>query len=147
MENPFSGFRSHIHVCVLSRFSRVQLFTTLWIVARQAPLSIGFSRQEYWNGLPFPSPEDLPDPGVKPTSLESLALTSRFFTTSTSWETPSSPICGFISDSLRIWNLEMASDGFYVSLDIKDANIFIFALRQAHSYMPRTWEFRLPRWH
>ena len=45
--------------------SCVQLFATPWTVAHQAPLSMGFSRQEYWSGLPFPSPGDLPDPGVK----------------------------------------------------------------------------------
>ena len=45
--------------------SRVRLFVTLWIVAHQAPLSMGFSRQEYWSGLPFPSPGDLPDPGIE----------------------------------------------------------------------------------
>ena len=44
-------------------------FAALWTVACQPPLSMGFSRQEYWNGLPFPSPEDLPDPGIKPISL------------------------------------------------------------------------------
>ena len=53
------------HACMLSR---VWLFATLWTVARQAPLSIGFSRQEYWSGLPFPSPGDLPDPGIEPRS-------------------------------------------------------------------------------
>ena len=47
-------------------FSHVQLFATPWTVALQDPLSMGFSRQEYWSGLPCPSPEDLPDPGVKP---------------------------------------------------------------------------------
>ena len=47
---------------------------TPWTVAHQAPLSMGFPRQEYWSGLPFPSPRDLPDPGVKPTSPASLAL-------------------------------------------------------------------------
>ena len=48
--------------------SRVQLFVTQWTVAYHAPLSIGFSRQEYWSGLPFPSPEDLPNPGIEPGS-------------------------------------------------------------------------------
>ena len=52
-------------------------FPTLWTVAHQAPLSMGFPRQEYWNVLPFPSPGDLPDPGIKP---ESPALAGRFFT-------------------------------------------------------------------
>ena len=48
--------------------SHVHLFVTPWTAACQAPLSIGFSRQEYWGGLPFPSPGDLPDPGIKPGS-------------------------------------------------------------------------------
>ena len=63
------------HCCaVLSCFSHVQLFVTLWTVACQAPLSMGFSRQEYWSGLLCPSPGELPDPGIKPASLVSLAL-------------------------------------------------------------------------
>ena len=59
--------------------SRVQLFATPWTVAHQAPLSMGFSGQEYWSGLPFPSPEDLPDPAVEPSSLawQADALTSE----------------------------------------------------------------------
>ena len=58
---------------MLSRFSDVQLSATLWTVACQALLSIGFSRQEYWSGLAFPSLGDLPDPGIKPGSSELLA--------------------------------------------------------------------------
>ena len=59
--------------------SRVRLFETLWTVAHLAPLSMGFSRQEYWSGLPFPSPGDLPDPGIEPRSpaLQADALTSE----------------------------------------------------------------------
>ena len=53
---------------VLSHFSPVRLFATPWTVACQAPLSMGFSRQEHWSGLPFPSPGDLPNPGIKPGS-------------------------------------------------------------------------------
>ena len=53
-------------VCVLSHFSHVQLFSTLGTIVCQAPLSMGFSRQEYWSGLPFPSSGDLLDPGIKP---------------------------------------------------------------------------------
>ena len=59
--------------------STVLLFATLWIVARQAPLSMGFSRQEHWSGWPFPSPGDLPNPGIKPVSPLSLALACGFF--------------------------------------------------------------------
>ena len=54
-------------------------FVTPLTVARQAPLSVGFSRQEYWSGLPFPSPGDLPDPGLESTSLVSPALAEGFF--------------------------------------------------------------------
>ena len=59
--------------------SRVRLFATLWTVGHQAPPSMGFSRQEYWSGLPFPSPGDLPDPGIKPRSpaLQADALPSE----------------------------------------------------------------------
>ena len=58
----------------------VQLFETLWTVVCQAPLSMGFSRQEYWSGLPFPSPGvGIPDPGIKLESLTSPALAGRFF--------------------------------------------------------------------
>ena len=59
--------------------SHVLLFATLWTVACQAPLSMGFSRQEYWSGLPFPSPGDLPDPGIETGSpaLEADALNSE----------------------------------------------------------------------
>ena len=69
-------------VCVYAQLlSYIQLFVTPWTVALQAPLSMAFSRQEYWSALTFPTPGDLPDPGIKPASPESLALTARFFTT------------------------------------------------------------------
>ena len=66
-------------MCVLSCFSPVQLCGTLWTVARQVPLSIGFSRQEYWSGLPCPSPGELPDPEMESASLLSPAFVGRFF--------------------------------------------------------------------
>ena len=72
-----------MHACVLSCFSHIQLFNILWSVARPAPLSMGFSRQEYWSGLPCPPPGDLPHPGMEPTSP---ALAGGFFTTSATWE-------------------------------------------------------------
>ena len=71
---------------MLSCFNRVQLFATLWNVVYQAPLSMGVSRQEYWSGLPFIPPGDLPDPGIEPPSLVSPALAGGFFTTSSTWE-------------------------------------------------------------
>ena len=58
------------HVCMLSQFSCVRLFAAQLTLACQAPLSMGFSRQEYWSGFPFPSPRDLPDPGIEPESPE-----------------------------------------------------------------------------
>ena len=57
-----------------------------WTITHQAPLSMGFSRQEYWSTLPCPSPGDLPDPGIELTSFTSPALTGGFFTASTTWE-------------------------------------------------------------
>ena len=69
-----------------SHFSRVWLFAILWTIVHQAPLSMGFSRQEYWSGLPSPPPGDLPDPGTKPSSLTSPALAAGFFTTTATQE-------------------------------------------------------------
>ena len=65
------NFASKVKVKVKS-LSCIRLFATLWTVARQAPLSMGFSRQEYWSGLPFPAPGDLHYPEVEPVSLASL---------------------------------------------------------------------------
>ena len=74
-------------MCVCSKLLKfVPLFATLRTAACQAPLSMGFSRQEYWSELPCPSPGDLPDPGIKSVSLTSPALADGFFTTSTTWE-------------------------------------------------------------
>ena len=70
----------------LSHFSGVRLFVTPWTIARQAPLSMGFSRQEYWSGLPCPPPGDLPNPEFKVEPLMSPALAGGFFTTSTNQE-------------------------------------------------------------
>ena len=61
--------------------SHAQLFATPWTVAHQVPLSMGFPRQEDWSGVPFPSPGDLPEPGIEPTSPASPALAGRSFTT------------------------------------------------------------------
>ena len=72
--------------CVLSCSNHVRLFATLWTIAHQAPLSLGFSRQESWSALPWPPPGGLPDPWFKPVSLISLALMSVFFTISTTWD-------------------------------------------------------------
>ena len=75
-----------LYECELTCFSHVQLFMTPWTVACQAPLSMGFSKQEYWSGLPCPPPGALPNPGTKPKSLMSPALAGGFFTTNATWE-------------------------------------------------------------
>ena len=79
-----------IHVRELSCSVVPDSFATPWTVALQTPLSLGFSRQEYCSGLPFPPPGDLPDPGMEPMSLASPALSDGVFTTSTTWEVPGS---------------------------------------------------------
>ena len=97
---------------VLNLFSHVQLFETPWNVAQQAPLSMGFSRQEYWSGLPCPFPRDLPSPGIEPESLKSPALAGGFFTTSAPWEAPINIIilnndlilCFFLFATTVFWN-------------------------------------------
>ena len=68
--------------------SPVRLFVAAWTVAHQAPLSMEFSRQEYWSGQAFPSPGDLPIPGMEPASLLSPALAGRFFTSGAPWGKP-----------------------------------------------------------
>ena len=82
------GLHSEMNVCVfmLSRFHCVRLFVTPWTVDHQTPLSMGFPSQEHWSELPFSSPGDIPDPGIKSEFLKSHALTGKFFTTSTTWE-------------------------------------------------------------
>ena len=66
------AFSDNHSACMLNHFSHVQLFAALWTVARQAPLSLGLSRQEYWSGLPFPPPGDLLDPGIEQSLLHLL---------------------------------------------------------------------------
>ena len=102
---------------MLSRFSHVQLFLMLWTVACQALLSRGFSRQEYWNGLPFATPGDLPNPGIEPVSLSFPSLTGRFFTSSATWEALLSSIwlylCLLIDKYLGCFQFGAILNGFY----------------------------------
>ena len=77
---------------MLSCFSHVRLFETQWTVACQAPLSMGFSRQEYWSGLTCLPPGNLPDLGIEPLSFWSSCTATRFFTT----ESPEKPINKYI---------------------------------------------------
>ena len=72
-----------MYVCInIGGHAKSRLLETSWTVALQAPLSMGFFKQEYWSGLPCPPPGDLPEPGTKPMSLTSPALAGGFFTTS-----------------------------------------------------------------
>ena len=75
------SIRSKPVTVLVSVLSHVRLFATLWTVAHQAPLSMGFSRQEHWSRLPFHSPGDLPDPGIKLSLLHCVScIVGRFFT-------------------------------------------------------------------
>ena len=80
-----NGLISYMGAYMLSHFSHVQLFATLWIIACQASLPMGFSRQEYWSRLPVPPPGNLPDPRIEPSSITSPALAVRFFNTTFSF--------------------------------------------------------------
>ena len=86
--NPLDTSVSYLcsHAWVLSCFSRVRLFATLWTVACQAPLSMGFSRQEYWSGLPRLLPGDRPNPRIEPMSHYVSCIAGVFFITSGTWE-------------------------------------------------------------
>ena len=87
--------------------SRVQLFVTPWSLARQAPLSMGFSRQEYWSGLPCPPQRDLPNPEIEPTSVTSPALADAFSTTRTTWgaHVGVCRVASVVFDSAALWTV------------------------------------------
>ena len=102
---------------MLSHLKCVRLFATLRTAAHQAPLSTGFSRQEYWSGLPCPPPGDLSDPGIELAFLVSPALADRFFTTSATWEVRRMNLKSVIQNEVSqkeknkfIWNLENGTD-------------------------------------
>ena len=107
---------------MLSCFSPVLLFATLQTVAHQAPLSMGFSRQEYWSGLPCPSQGALPNPGIKLASLTSPALAGRFFSTSATWKAQ------FTNDN--VYNiLQMV---MYIKMKINPLSVASFAIIFSH---------------
>ena len=88
-----------VHTCMLSCFSHVWLFAILWTIACQAPLSMGFAKQEYWSGLPCPLPGDLLDPGIEPASPVFPDIAGGFFTP----EPPEKPTQLTISYKLNCW--------------------------------------------
>ena len=79
---------------------------TPWTVARQAPLPMGFARQEYWSGLPCPPPGDLPDPGMEPESPRSPELAGGFLTMHATWEAPMSFCLALTIDQKSFWDWE-----------------------------------------
>ena len=99
----------NVCVCVLSPFSCVGLFVTLWTTACQTPLSMGFSRQEYWSGLPCPPLGDLPNPGIEPKPLMSPTSAGGFFTTRPPGKPSGECMCWFscqvMSDSCGPWTV------------------------------------------
>ena len=102
---------------VLSHFSHVWLFATVWATAHQASLSMGFSRQESWSGLPCPSPGDLPNLGIEPVSLRSPALAGKFLLLAPPGEPDPSQIIpknrrGRNTSKLILWSQYYYSDGF-----------------------------------
>ena len=103
---------------VPSHFSCIPLFAAPWTVACQAPLSMGFSRQEYWIRLPCPPLGDLPNPGIHPVSPE---LAGRFFTTSTTWEAPHgvkvAQLCRTLCDPM-----DCSTPGSFVHADSQGKN-------------------------
>ena len=106
--------------------SRVRLFATPWTAASQAPPSMGFSRQEYWSGLPLPSPGDLPDPGIEPGFP---ALASGFFTT----EPPEAPTSFHLKDVLLIrGSLEHIFSFFSYAWMLRTANKKLFSFYHSH---------------
>ena len=109
----------HTHAKLLQSF---QLCVTLWTVAHQATLSMGFSRQEYWNGLLCPPPGDLPHPGTEPASLMSPALAGGFSTPSATC------LCVLIPSSSFIPPQPYISPLVSISLCLKSVSLFLFCI-------------------
>ena len=101
-----------LHACMLSHFSCVWLFATQWTVACQAPLSMGFSRQEYWSGLPCPPPGDHPHLRIELVSAYVSCIASRFFT---HWATGKAPVI-VLSKANICLNQEMPYESTHVYL-------------------------------
>ena len=117
-----------VHACILSCFSCVQHFVTLWTIAHQAPLSLGFSRQEYWSGLPFPSPGDLPNPGIEPTPLMSPTLAGIIFITSITLEAQK-----YIEVHISFQISVFISSDKYSQVGLLDRMIILNFLRNRHN--------------
>jgi len=129
-------------VCAKSLWS-CPLFVTLWTIGLKAPLSMGFSRQEYWSGLPFPSAEDLPNPGIKPTSLMSSALAGAFFTTNVTQE-----VSCVLSDQGYMCTLEMIRPymcSFPKSKAFQGSHWTVLLISELHSSTQRLLKLPFPQ--
>ena len=137
--------KDKVHACSVGSDS-----ATTWTVAHRAPLSMEFSRQEYWSGLPFPSPRDLPNPGIEPVSFATLALAGQFFTTAPPGPNPHLLVCfhscsafgitGFCPSGHSWLNLSPSFPVFFLYkilhwLLIFLKNIFIYLLRCTGSWL------------
>ena len=123
--------------CMLSRFSHVRFFVTPWTVAHQAPLSMGFSRQEHWGGLPFPFPGDLPNPGIEPASLVSPALPAGSLPLASPGK-PRSKAALRKREGQKMWETK-APLTYSITLNTK------YLLSSILGYMPGTrWAYPLP---
>ena len=118
--------------------SRVQLSATPWTVAHQTSLSMGFPRQEYWRGLPFPTPGDLPDSGIKPASVSFPALAGGFFTICVIWKAPY-----LFMKSYKMWILiihqlllygerEIKKEGKEIKRHRVESDVMKFSIIQRH---------------
>ena len=136
----FCSTQKYLCCAVLSQFSHVQLFVTLWAVACQAPQSMGFSRQEYWSELPCPLPGDLPNPGTEPESLMSYHLlpSGGFFTTSATWEVPKKYLFSTISSLFSA--LQSTFMIAFVPLGLNPANYIFLTLLSSVLFKFTQWE-------
>ena len=110
----------HSFVCYAKSFQCVRLFATPWTIAHQAPLPVGFSRQEYWSGFPFPPPWDLPDPGIKPWSLRLLY-----------WQVGSLPLA-----TIQLWGKKNSTPDIYLESNLAKRlcrKVFILGSQMAYT--------------
>ena len=139
--------------CVRSHF-RMSNYATRWTVACQVPLSTGFSRHIYWNGLPCPTPGDLPDPGTEPSSLIFLALEGGFFITGTTWEAlryvilpsicPCHSLCleyPVLANSILPFKIQARKFSFYEALlNVSFSRIRYHGFKKKNLiYIPNSW--------
>ena len=118
LEEYNSQLITGIFLCAVVSHLVVSDSEILWTVAHQVPLSMGFSRQEYWSALPCSPPADLSDPRIKPTPLMSPALAGRFFTSSATWEDLEFPWSGWNSPQERALHLLRCAGRYLVKTSL-----------------------------